>query len=116
MKTSQAPENMWRRGHRQCWWKDNQGPPRDRRHWWRSGLVVWLMLSVCGVPVLSSAPASPAHKRLAQQKVPAGSPSPALPVSVSERFLNLSLEQAVQLALQNNLDIERGRLDPQVQH
>jgi outer membrane protein TolC len=30
--------------------------------------------------------------------------------------LELSLEQAIQLALQNNLDIERGRLDPQVAH
>jgi outer membrane protein TolC len=53
---------------------------------------------------------------LAQQKAPAGSPPPALPLSVSERVLNLSLEQAIQLALLNNLDIERGRLDPQVQH
>jgi len=35
---------------------------------------------------------------------------------VTERVLALSLENAIQLALQNNLDIERGRLDPQVQH
>jgi outer membrane protein TolC len=35
---------------------------------------------------------------------------------VTERALALSLEQAIQLALQNNLDIERVRLDPQVQH
>jgi outer membrane protein TolC len=100
----------------QCWWGDDQRTPRDRRHWWGRGLVVWLTLSVCGVPALSSAPASPAHKRLAQQKAPAGSPPPSLPLSVSDRVLNLSLEQAIQLALQNNLDIERGRIDPQIQH
>jgi outer membrane protein TolC len=30
--------------------------------------------------------------------------------------LALSLAQAIQFALQNNLDIERGRFDPQVAH
>jgi outer membrane protein TolC len=39
-----------------------------------------------------------------------------LPSSATERALALSLEQAIQLALQNNLDIERGRFDPQVAH
>ena len=37
-------------------------------------------------------------------------------MSATERVLALSLEQAIQLALQNNLDIERGRFDPQVAH
>jgi outer membrane protein TolC len=31
-------------------------------------------------------------------------------------MLELSLSQAIQLALQNNLDIERGRFDPQIAH
>ena len=53
---------------------------------------------------------------LAQQSAPAVSPPPALPLSATERVLELSLEQAIQLALQNNLEIERGRLDPQVAH
>jgi outer membrane protein TolC len=53
---------------------------------------------------------------LAQQSAPAVSPPPALPLSATERVFEFSLEQAIQLALQNNLDIERGRIDPQVAH
>jgi outer membrane protein TolC len=53
---------------------------------------------------------------LAQQSAPAVAPPPALPLSATERVLELSLEQAIQLALQNNLDVERGRIDPQVAH
>ena len=74
------------------------------------------MLSVCYVPVRSGESASRTQQRLAQQSVPAVSPPPTLPSSATERALALSLEQAIQLALQNNLDIERGRFDPQVAH
>jgi len=98
------------------WWGDDQRIVRCQRRWWGSGLVVCLVLSVCDVPVLHSAPASRTHRRLAQQSVPAISPPPALPSSATERALELSLVNAIQLALQNNLDIERGRLDPQVAH
>jgi outer membrane protein TolC len=60
--------------------------------------------------------ASRTQQRLAQQSAPAVSPPPALPLSATERVLALSLEQAIHLALQNNLDIERGRFDPQIAH
>jgi len=68
------------------------------------------------MPARDSESASRTHQRLAQQSAPAVSPPPALPLSVTERVLALSLEQAIQLALQNNLDIERGRFDPQIAH
>lgn len=68
------------------------------------------------MPARDSEAASRTQQRLAQQSAPAVSPPPALPLSATERVLALSLEQAIQLALQNNLDIERGRLDPQVAH
>ena len=68
------------------------------------------------VPALYCRPASVARQHLAQQVAPSGAPPPALPSSAIERVLALSLEDAIRLALQNNLDIERGRLDPQVAH
>ena len=71
---------------------------------------------MCYMPVRDSESASRPRQRLAQQSGPAVSPPPALPLSATERVLELSLEQAIQLALQNNLDIERGRLDPLVAH
>jgi outer membrane protein TolC len=63
-----------------------------------------------------SASAARPRQHLAQQSEPAVSPPPALPLSATERVLELSLEQAIHLALQNNLDIERGRFDPQIAH
>jgi outer membrane protein TolC len=89
---------------------------RYQRRWWGSGIVVWCVLSVCYVPARDSESASRPRPRLAQQSAPAVAPPPVLPLSVTERVLELSLEQAIQLALQNNLDIERGRIDPQVAH
>ena len=100
----------------QRWQGDDPSIFRRQRHWWRSGVVVWCLLCMCYMPVRDSESASRTHQRLAQQSAPAVSPPPALPLSATERVLALSLEQAIQLALQNNLDIERGRLDPQVAH
>ena len=77
-------------------------------------LLSGYVLSMCYMPARDSESASRTHQRIAQQSAPAVSPPPALPVSATERVLELSLEQAIQLALQNNLDIERGRYDPQV--
>jgi outer membrane protein TolC len=37
-----------------------------------------------------------------------------MPLSATERVLELSLEDAVRLALQNNLDVERARFSPQI--
>ena len=98
------------------WWRHEPGIFGHQRHWWERSLIVWCVLSVCYVPARSSAAASRPHKRVAQQSVPAVPPAPTLPSSATERVLALSLAQAIQLALQNNLDIERGRLDPQVAH
>lgn len=98
------------------WWRYEPGISGRQRHWWASSLIVWCVLSVCYVPARSSAAASRPHKRVAQQSVPAAPPPPTLPSSATARVLALSLEQAIQFALQNNLDIERGRFDPQVAH
>jgi outer membrane protein TolC len=68
------------------------------------------------MPARDSAAAARPQKRVAQQQAPAGAPPPALPGSATERVLALSLAQATHLALQQNLDIERGRFDPQVAH
>ena len=91
-------------------------PEVRRGGWWGRVLMVWLILHMGYTPALYGRPASTAHKRLAQQVAPSGSPPPALPSSATERVLALSLAEAIRLALQNNLDIERGRLDPQVAH
>jgi outer membrane protein TolC len=39
-----------------------------------------------------------------------------MPTSTTERVLELSLEDAIRLALQNNLDIERDRFNPLIAH
>lgn len=98
------------------WWRNHPGIFGAQRHWGKNSLIVWCVLSVCYVPARSSESASRSPKRVAQQSVPAAPPPPALPSSATERVLALSLEHAIQLALQNNLDIERGRFDPQVAH
>src|SRR5262249_30279661 len=68
------------------------------------------------MPAHDSESASRPQQRVAQQSAPAVSPPPALPLSATERVFELSLAQAAQFALQNNLDIERGRYDPLVAH
>ena len=98
------------------WSEGHQSSPRCRGGWWGRAIIVWLVLSTGYVPALYGLPASAARQRLAQHVAPSGSPPPALPSSATERVLALSLEDAIRLALQNNLDIERGRLDPQVAH
>ncbi len=97
-------------------WKDNHITLSRQRYWWGTELVVWMMLSVYGVPVLSSAPALRGHQRFVQHSAPTDVPPPASPSSATERVLALSLEDANRLALQNNLDFERGGLVPKVPH
>jgi outer membrane protein TolC len=100
----------------QHWQGDDPSIFRHQKRWLGSGVVVWCLLSMCYMPARDSESASRTRQRVAQQSAPAGSPPPALPLSVTERVLALSLAQAIQFALQNNLDIERGRFDPQVAH
>ena len=78
--------------------------------------MLWLVLSLGYVPALYGRPPSAAPQRSAPYVAPSGSPAPVLPASATERVLALSLEDAIRLALQNNLDIERDRLEPQVAH
>src|SRR5262245_59216921 len=89
-------------------------PEVRRGHGWGMGLVVGLILYLGSTPALYGRPATPKPQRIAQQAAPSATPPPALPSSITERVLALSLEDAIRLALQNNLDVERGRLDPQV--
>jgi len=100
----------------QHWQGDGPSIFRRQRRWWGSGIVIWCVLSVCYVPARDSESASRPRQRVAQQSTPVVAPPPALPASATERVLELSLAQAIQFALQNNLDIERGRYDPQVAH
>jgi outer membrane protein TolC len=98
----------------QHWQEDDPSIFRRQRRWWGSGIVIWYVLSVCYVLARDSESASRPRQQLAQQSGPAVSPPPVLSLSATERVLELSLAQAIQFALQNNLDIERGRYDPQV--
>src|SRR5712691_589369 len=116
VQTAQTAERGRWGGCVQHWQGDDPNIFKHQRRWWGSGVVVWCVLSMCSMPARDSESASRTHQRVAQQSVPAVSSPPALPLSATERVLELSLEQATQLALQNNLDIERGRFDPLVAH
>jgi outer membrane protein TolC len=100
----------------QHWQEGDPSIFRCQKRWWRSGVVIWCLLCMSYMPARDSEAASRTQQRVAQQSAPAVAPPPALPLSVTERVIALSLEQAIQLALQNNLDIERGRFDPQIAH
>src|SRR5437763_13943645 len=116
MKSAETQGKVWPGVRMEYWCEGDQSSPRCRGDWWGSAVIVWLILSVGYVPALYGRPASAAHQRVAQQVAPSTSPPPALPVSATERVLALSLEDAIRLALQNKLDVEGGRLDPQVMH
>jgi outer membrane protein TolC len=45
----------------------------------------------------------------------AGQASPTMPLSATEQVMELTLEDAIRLALQNNLDIERERFSPLIE-
>ena len=55
---------------------------------------------------------SPRAQRIAQRQQPA--PQPGQVLATSEQMLALSLEEAIRLALQHNLEIERERLGPPI--
>src|SRR5574341_377094 len=112
MKHAEQRGRVWPGVRMGRWWEGDENSSRGRRGCWGSAIIVWLGLSVSYVPVLYGRPASAVHQRVAQQVAPSGSPPPALPASATERVLALSLEDAIRLALQQNLEIERGRVDP----
>ncbi|MGE3538916.1 MAG: TolC family protein [Candidatus Tectimicrobiota bacterium] len=68
-----------------------------------------------GVLLLSLSLSSACLNEVEAQTQPGSGPqtTASLPHSATEREVRLSLEEAVRLALQNNLDIERERLSPQ---
>ncbi|MGQ4808907.1 hypothetical protein NKDENANG_02302 [Candidatus Entotheonellaceae bacterium PAL068K] len=88
-----------------------QGP--RTRCWWCAAISVILM--ILGVLI-----GRPGYGEVSSQSPQPGASAPrqppAMPLATSERVLELSLEDAIRLALQYNLDIERERLEPQIAH
>jgi outer membrane protein len=77
---------------------------------WRAGMGVVLVCSlVSSLPVHAQTPSA---RRVQTVQTPPPEPGTAMPASTTERVLELSLEDAIRLALQNNLDIERDRFNP----
>src|SRR5687768_15436526 len=81
---------------------------------WLEGILVLLGIMVWSVPSL------PGQTTTGQPQAPpveGPSKSPAaLPLSATERVLELSLMDAIRLTLQHNLDIERERFGPLIAH
>jgi outer membrane protein TolC len=85
---------------------------------WRMGVIGMALVLLSSVALsLARQPQEPSH-RIAQAASPPSAPprdNPP-PARVDERLLELSLADAVQLAVQNNLDIERERYGPRIAH
>jgi outer membrane protein TolC len=86
--------------------------PRTAKH----SLRLWsawlcLLAGVWFAPLVHSQAASTSSQPQAESSQP---PAPSAPTA--QRVLELSLEDAIRLALQNNLDIERERYTPRIQH
>jgi outer membrane protein len=92
----------------------DRGQPRQETRWsfWLKGTMVWLgvmVWSVQSLPGQTTSTQPPAPPLEGTQTAP-----PAMPLSATERVLELSLRDAIQMALQHNLDIERQRFGPQI--
>ncbi|MGE3538697.1 MAG: TolC family protein [Candidatus Tectimicrobiota bacterium] len=83
-----------------------QGP------WWALSLALWLLASP-SLLQFSQAAARPSA-RLTAQAVPPQEPAPRSSVGPTDTIMPLSLTEAIRLALQNSLDIERSRVAPEV--
>lgn len=92
---------------RLCGKNRGAGEHHDKRLW-LAGVTLLLLGVLALQPLYGPVPA-------AQQQLPQDMP-PALPFSATERVLELSLEEAIRLALQHNLDIERERFTPPIAH
>lgn len=91
---------------------------------WGAVMAVMLMLSALCVQSLygqtlprrpRSRPAAPLSTSAPAPPPPAAQP-PALPLSATERVIELSLEEAIRLALEYNLTIKRERFSPPIAH
>lgn len=80
---------------------------RGTIRWWRLSVVTYSVYSLGWVACSAAQPVAPGPQRPVR---------PAAVALATERVLDLSLEEAIRLALQNNLDVERERLSPQVAH
>jgi outer membrane protein len=81
---------------------------------WLTGMGVALVCSlVSSLPVHAQ---TPSVRRAQTAQTPPPEQGTAMPASTTERVLELSLEDAIRLALQNNLDIERDRFNPLIAH
>ena len=85
-----------------------QGSRHHRgEHLWLAGVATLLLLGILALrPLYGQAPTT-------QEQMPPDAP-PAMPLAATERVLELSLEYAIRLALQNNLAIERERFTPSI--
>ncbi len=92
---------------------DPESANRKRRPWC-GGVLLLLMSSVLTGQLLHAQMSSSTQQPTAQQDPPPVQPPVDLPQDATERVLELSLEDAIRLALQNNLDIERERFGPQI--
>jgi outer membrane protein TolC len=85
---------------------------------WLSRVVVVMLLGGNHLPnslLYSQAPMPSEGQTPTQEAPPAAQQPPARPLSATERVLKLTLEDAIRLALQHNLDIERERFSPQIE-
>src|SRR5262245_9949235 len=89
-----------------CLGGTNQGSQGWSRYLWCTGVLLLGVLTLR--PLYAQAPPG-------QQPLPPALP-PAMPYSPTERVLELSLENAIRLALQNNLELERERFSPPIAH
>lgn len=75
-----------------------------------SALLCVLAAAWCAPPASSQAASTANQPQSTPRQTPAPSPTGA------QRTLELSLADAIRLALQNNLDVERERYTPRIQH
>lgn len=85
---------------------------------WRVGVIGMVIVLLSSVALSAARQPQERPRRVAQTASPPSSPPPANPppATVDERVLELSLTDAVHLAVQNNLDIERERYGPRIAH
>lgn len=88
-----------------------------QRQLWLRGTTAGVLWCLVTGPVLHAQPRARSPQRVAQRAVQPHASQPSLPPAVSKgQVLPLSLEEAIRLAVQNNIDIERERFGTQIAH